>query len=96
MSMNRFERSRKGVHIKTLIPIWIQGLPDDAAGVGLLRIHRDNSKWVRETEDFALGQTICGDDCKERCEEHSLGNESGYLEVPVILSGFLRGRAKVG
>ena len=55
MRMNEFEESWKGLHIKALIPIGIQGLPDDAGRVGLLCIHRDDSEWVGETKDFALG-----------------------------------------
>jgi hypothetical protein len=45
----------EGLHIKTLIPIWIQGFPDDAARVRLFRIHRDDCKRIWETKDFALG-----------------------------------------
>ena len=46
---------QEGLHIKTFIPVWVQGLPDDATRVCLLRIHRDNRKRIWETEDFALG-----------------------------------------
>ena len=45
----------RGLHIKTLVPIWIQCLLDDAGCVGLVRIHRDDCKRIRETKDFALG-----------------------------------------
>jgi len=55
MKMNKFEGSWKGLHIKALIPIRIQGLLDDAGRVGLLCIHRNDRKWVRETKDLALG-----------------------------------------
>lgn len=55
MRMNAFEGSWKGLHIEALVPIGIQGLPDDAGRVGLLCIHRDDSEWVGETKDFALG-----------------------------------------
>jgi len=54
MRMGEFEGSWEGLHIKALIPIGIQGLPDDARRVSLLCIHRDNSEWVGETKDFAL------------------------------------------
>ena len=55
MRMDGFEERWKGIHIKALIPIRIQGLPDDAGRVGLLCIHRNDCKWVREAKDFALG-----------------------------------------
>ena len=42
MSINGSEGSGKGLHIKALIPIGIQGLPD-------------YTEWVRETEDFTIG-----------------------------------------
>ena len=76
MSTDGFGGSRKGLHIKALIPIGIQGLPDDTGRVGLFRIHRDDSEWVRKTKYFALGQAICGDDYEGRCEKHSLEDES--------------------
>lgn len=71
----------RDLHIKTLVPIGIQGLPDDAACVGLLCIHRNNCERVWKTKDFALGQAICSDDYGGGCEEHSLEDESGRLST---------------
>ena len=55
MRTNQFEGAREVLHIKALIPVGIQGLPDDAGRVGLLCIHGDDCKRVRETKDLALG-----------------------------------------
>ena len=77
MRMNEFEGGWRGSHIEALVPIGIQSLPDDAGRMGLLCIHRDHREWIREAKDLALGQAICGNDCKVRCEEHSLEGESG-------------------
>jgi len=72
-----FEGDWGDLHIKALVPIGIQSLPDDAGRVGLLCIHRDDCEGVRETKDLALGQAIRGNDYGGRCKEHSLEGESG-------------------
>lgn len=49
-------------HVEALVPVRVKRLLHDARGVGLLCIDGDNSEWVRETEDLALGQAIGGND----------------------------------
>ena len=63
--------------------------------MGLLCIHSNDSERVWKTEDLAFGEAVCGDDYGGGCEEHSLVGVNEWLEVPVILSGFLE-RVKVG
>lgn len=63
MRTNEFEGSGWcGLHIKTLVPVGIQSLPDDTARVGLLCVHRDDCERVWETEDLPFRQTVCGND----------------------------------
>jgi hypothetical protein len=45
-------------HVKTLIPVWIQCLLDDAGSVGLFRVDSDNSEGVWEAENITLGESI--------------------------------------
>lgn len=46
-----------------LIPIRVQCPLDDRSGVNLLRVNRDDSEWVWESEDITLNEGICRDDC---------------------------------
>ena len=65
MGMDGPEWGWKCLHIEALIPIWVQSLLDDAGGVGLVCIHRNDSEWVWETGGFTLGQSICGNNSGE-------------------------------
>lgn len=52
-------------HIEALIPVGVEGLPDDTGGMCLLCIYGNDCKGVWETEDLSFGQTISSDDCDE-------------------------------
>lgn len=41
-------RAWDNAHIKALIPVWVQGLLDDASGMGLFSVDRSNSERIRE------------------------------------------------
>ena len=49
-------------HVKGLVPVGVQSLFDDTGCVSLLCIDGDDRERVGETEDFAFGETIGGDD----------------------------------
>lgn len=46
----------------SLVPVWVQSAFDDARGVYLLAIDRDDSKWIGKPEKVALDQRVGRDD----------------------------------
>ena len=53
--VNGFEGSWKDLHIKGLIPVGIQGLPDDPSRMGFFCIHHNDGEWIREIGGLAVG-----------------------------------------
>jgi hypothetical protein len=43
------------LHVKALVPVWIQSLLDDTGGVSLLCVNSNDGKGVWKTKDVALG-----------------------------------------
>ena len=54
MGMDGFEWSWKSLQVEALIPMRVQGLPDDAGDVGFVYIHRNGSEWIGEAKGFAV------------------------------------------
>ena len=53
--VNGFEGSWKDLHIKGLILVGIQGLPNDPSRVGFSCIYRNDSEWIGEVGGLAVG-----------------------------------------
>ena len=49
-------------HIKTFVPVGVEGLLHDTSGVRLLGIDGDDGEGVREAEDLPFREAIGGDD----------------------------------
>lgn len=66
-------------HVEALVPVRVQRLLHDAGSVSLLRIDGDDGEGIGETEDFALGQAIGGDNCASMSDGGGAERDESYL-----------------
>lgn len=55
MGMDSSEWSWQRLNIEALVPIRVQGLPNDAGGTGFVYVHCNDSKWTWKAKGFTVG-----------------------------------------
>jgi hypothetical protein len=80
---------RTDSHIKTFIPVGIQGLSDHTCRVGLFSVDGDDSERIRESENITFGETISGDHCdRQTASQQGLRRAMKLRNIPVTLIFF--------